>query len=558
MSETSSRIEHAGEIERLLEAMSRPGGVSLAFEEQTAPPVNVLLANVIAGERLILDVTAAAEIASVLSVERPFRLTGQAHGAMVMTEPLVAEPCNDIPGRLRFACPYPDRLEVWHRRSAFRAELGPGMTVTVALEVDGVEKILQGKLLNLSLGGSLVQIPLQDAAKLRAGYALSRLEATFPSGQRFATRGEIRHVRTDAHWQRALLGCEFRMLTPKFERLIWFLVKEIERESARKSEQDDDLDPSSLFQPATTSIQVPPARRPRAEYATPMARRLAKIADYLNGQMVRLEQGEPIDSLLLSRHSDKLLNLLEEDREALLFASVCLHRDPLPVQHGLGVAIRLADLAAARNLPRNLLKAIAATAMIHDLGKALLPDDLLDSTLFDEAQRQQLASHVPLIHERLQGCRWLDPQAVRRIVVEINERLDGSGYPYRLGGSELSALSRMAMVVDVIDAMSRSRPDRGGWAMEETYRHMLTRDDLFDSTWVQRYIRHFGLHPIGCLARFTSGAHGWIQRLDAKGAPRQIAVVSPKVQLLMDKEIASLGGIESLVRAPAPELLPQQ
>ncbi|WP_227370146.1 HD domain-containing phosphohydrolase [Halomonas sp. M20] len=560
MNEAPSRVEHAGEMEKLLDAMSHPGSVLLTFDEQMMTPANVLLADVIVGEQLIVDVTASPDVAGALSDQHAFRLTGQAHGAMVTTPPLIAEPLNDVPGRLRFGCAYPDRLDVWHRRNAFRAELDASMKVAVTIDIEGQKTPLAGRLSNLSLGGCLLEIPLSDATKLRSGQILSRLEAVFPNGENFAIRSEIRHVHTDSNWKRALIGCEFSMMTPKFERLIWFLVKEIERERARKSasSMDDSLSPSTLFQTGSRQTQAPPSRRPRAEYATPMARRLAKIADYLNGQMVQLQQGETIDSTLLSSHSDKLLSLLEENREALLFAIVCLHRDPLPVQHGLSVAIRLADLSGSRDIPRKLLKAVVATAMVHGLGKVLLPDSLLESSSFDQQQHEQLAAHVAMIRERLINCRWLEPQVVQSIIGEINERLDGSGYPRQLKGGDLSTLSRMAMVVDAIDAMSRPRPDRPVWSIEEIYRHLLNNDALYDSVWVQRYIRHFGLYPIGSLARFSTGVHGWIQRLDENGAPSQIAVISPTPQIYKGRDVASLGAIETLLKAPAPELLPQQ
>ncbi|HET8791077.1 MAG TPA: HD domain-containing phosphohydrolase, partial [Modicisalibacter sp.] len=499
MSETPTSVEHAGEIASLLEAMSRPGGVSLTFEEQTAPPVPVLLIDTIDDQQLILDVTAVSTIAGALTAERAFQLTGQADGAMVTTEALVATPLNDTPGRLRFACPYPRQLNVWHRRNDFRAELGSGMSVTVELDTDIPGEAIHAELLNLSLGGCLITMPLAKAVALRHGQSITRLEATFPNGQRFDTRGEVRHVQTDEAWQRALVGCKFVAPTPRFERLVWFLVQEIEREGARKaSPGEDDIRPASaLFQAVSVVSEEPSTRQAPPVYATSMARRLSKIADYLNAQLLQLQQGAPIDSALLSRNSDKLLSLLEEDREALLFASVCLHREPLLVQHCLAVAIRLADLARTSNAPRELLKALVATGLVHDLGKALLPDSLRDSLQFDAEQHQQLTAHVTLIQERLRTCRWLAPAVVKSVIEEANERIDGSGYPAGNGGDELSALSRMAAVVDVIDAMGRSRADRAAWSTEDIYRHLLTHGRTFDSQWVQRYIRHFGLHPIG-------------------------------------------------------------
>lgn len=559
MSETPTPVEHAGEIAALLEAMSQPGGVSLSFEEQAAPPVPVLLVEALGGQQLTLDVTAVSTIAGALTAERAFRLTGQANGAMVATEVLVATPLNDVPGRLRFACPYPQRLEVWHRRNDFRAELGPGMSVAVELDTDVPNEVVHGELLNLSLGGCLLKLPLARAVALRQGQALPRLEAIFPSGQRFVACGEVRHVQADEGWQRALVGCEFRAVTPRFERLIWYLVQEIEREGVRRAMPDADhaRPASALFQTAPAAGKSS-ARRAPAAYATPMARRLAKVADYLNAQLLELQQGAPIDSALLSRNSDLLLSLLEEDREALLFASVCLHREPHLVQHCLSVAIRLADLARARNAPRELLKALIAAGLVHDLGKALLPVALLESPGFDDAQRHQLAAHVALIQERLRACRWLSASVVGSVVGQANERLDGSGYPGGCGSDELPELSRMAAVVDAIDAMGRPRADREAWSCEAIYRHLLTHGRTFDSQWVQRYIRHFGLHPIGSLAHFSGGGRGWIQRLDQRGLPRQVALISPVAQVRIDADIAALGGIDSLTTAPSAELLPHQ
>lgn len=552
MSETPSIIEHSGEIAKLLEAMSQPGSVLLAFEEGEVYE-EVLLAEVGYHERLVLDVTALPEAVEQLMANCPFRLTGQAHGAMIVTEPFTASALNDIPGRLRFACAYPQRLNVWHRRNAFRAELSSGMAVGVEVETQAGE-VIHGELANLSLGGCLIQLPLNKAVELHQGQPLPRVEAIFPGGQRFTASGEVRHVRTGDDWKTALVGCEFREATARFEKLVWFIVQEIEREGARKATQNDSLKPSSLFQGKPAGLEEFAGRRPQADYATPMTRRLAGIAEYLNAQLAQLQQGGGIDSSLLSLHSDRLLDLLKEDREALLFASVCLYQEPKLIQHGLAVAIRLADMARARNAPREMLKAIVATAMVHDFGKALLPSSLWESPGFDNAKRECLATHVALLRGRLENCRWLAPQVVKSVIAEVNERLDGSGYPSGLHHIDLSFLSRMATVVDVADALSRPRSDRAAWPVSDIYRHLLTHGEAFDGEWVRYYIQHFGKVPIGSLARYANGQLAWIQRLDAEGEPRQVQLTTSASppdnhlgEVLCDKELTRLGRIESLV-----------
>ena len=72
----------------------------------------------------------------------------------------------------------------------------------------------------------------------------------------------------------------------------------------------------------------------------------------------------------------------------------------------------------------------------------------------------------------------------------------------------------MAAVVDAIDAMSRPRADREGMTAESTYRHLLQNQNLFDVDWIEAYIRHFGVIPIGSLIQFESGQLAWVTRLD--------------------------------------------
>ena len=124
------------------------------------------------------------------------------------------------------------------------------------------------------------------------------------------------------------VGFRFAGCTSEQERQIWYFVCEIEREAARyKKEVQEERQPSPLFEqpgkrtPDTEHI----GRRDIRRYATPMARRLVKVAAYLDAQLLMLQQGSDIDSRQLSVCADRLLMLHEEDREGLLFASaVCL------------------------------------------------------------------------------------------------------------------------------------------------------------------------------------------------------------------------------------------
>ncbi|PAU76596.1 HD domain-containing phosphohydrolase [Halomonas salipaludis] len=561
-------VDNTGEINALLDGLSEPGGASLAIGEPPGEPIPALLMAVEEGSSLLVDITAVREIANEIGGVKPLRLMGQARGAMLTTPPLVFQGWVEAPGRLQFRCDYPEQLWVMHRREVFRAELGPGMSVAATLGFDdGQERVeLAGQLSNLSLGGCLLEVPMSAAVHLRSGQHLEALTLRFPNRQQLTTSAFVRHIQADGE-QQVRLGCEFADVNAELERRLWYFVREIEREGARNGlEGNRDLSPSALFAADENTPASVPARNHGADYATPMARRLAKVAAYLDRQLLQLMEGQQVDAGLLSRHSDTLLGLLEEDREALLFASVCLVDDPLLIQHGIGVAVRLGDLAVAQGLPRDVCKALVASAMLHDLGKALLPSPLRHvlrrATALDDAQRSEMHQHVALLESRLDACRWLSPAIRSAVVSGINERLDGSGYPAGRRGEQLESLSRMAAVVDVADAMGRPRADRPARSPSEIYRHLLGQPGAFDREWVQRYIRRFGITPVGSLARFASGELGWVQRLDRHGALRQVQLTPRPVQpgselgeVLRDAQLARLGKPEALVVArPASQV----
>lgn len=283
------------------------------------------------------------------------------------------------------------------------------------------------------------------------------------------------------------------------------------------------------------------------DYVTPMARRLAQLAAWLSWQLRRLEEGAQVDSQQLERYSAFLLDLLAEDREALLFACHCLVDDEPLVQHVVAVAVRLADLMSEAALPAGSLKAIVGCALVHDLGKALLPASLREAGQLDEAQRSAFAGHVQLLRARLSECDWLPEALVVEVVEGIHRRLDD-------GGAPLGELARAAAVVDVVDAMSRARPDRPGYPISGIYRSLIGNQGQLDRRWCQRYVRRFGVIPIGSLVHFAEGALGWVQRLDRHGAVAQVQLSdrrSLKNPVLgaprVGRELAQLGRIDAIL-----------
>lgn len=517
-------VTNPAEMRSMLGIMAEPGGALLLLEKPGAEALPVLLMAQTQGESLLVDISTIREIAGELKRGAAFRLLVQRDGQMLRTSPLTVTESHEDEERMQCLCAYPEYLEQLHRRKSYRAQLRLGMEVEVHLREEAVSRETRGRLRNLSLDGCLVELPLDGAPVLATSALMTDLELHFPDRTRFAIRGQLRHDVTDMNRQAVLAGFEFPPLSSDQDRRLWFLVREIERETARMARERGHLLPSPLFiappEPEEATTTAEPAQ------ATPTARLLARLASYLDSLTLELRQGRGIDSVQLSRHADRLLSLLDGDREALLFAVACLRCESPQVHHCLAVAVRLVDLAGS--LPRDVRKALAASAMVHDLGKTLLPESLLGAAGLDESQRRELEAHVDTVLAGLEPCAWLSPAVRLAVVAGANERLDGSGYPRGRRGDELGELERLMAVVDAADALGRVRHDRPVWGLDAIYRYLIEHPHKFDTTWVKRYIRRYGLFPIGSLVRYGEGELAWVQRLDDQGRP-SLVELTPRV-----------------------------
>ena len=140
-------------------------------------------------------------------------------------------------------------------------------------------------------------------------------------------------------------------------------------------------------------------------------------------------------------------------------------RDRHTANHSTMVRRYSLMIARQMNLPERVVDHIGRAAMLHDIGKIGLPDDVLlkESPL---SQREwELVKRHPVISVRImRGMEFLDQEipAVRH----HHERHDGCGYPDRLAGSAIPMEARILSVADAFAAMISSRVFRSSMSVE--------------------------------------------------------------------------------------------
>lgn len=158
-----------------------------------------------------------------------------------------------------------------------------------------------------------------------------------------------------------------------------------------------------------------------------------------------------------------------------------------------GHSQRVSDLTIqlAKNLgvPEKNLPHIRRGALLHDIGKMAIPDDILQKAGPLTDQEWEIIKKHPLYaKEMLQPILYL--KKALDIPLFHHERWDGKGYPKGLKGEHIPLPARIFAVVDVWDALTSDRPYRSAWSKQKALTHIKEQSGKhFDPDVVETFIQ---------------------------------------------------------------------
>jgi len=140
-------------------------------------------------------------------------------------------------------------------------------------------------------------------------------------------------------------------------------------------------------------------------------------------------------------------------------------KDPYTQFHEKNVANLSLEIGKAMGLDESTLESIRVSAMVHDIGKIIVPTEILSKPgILSDIEFEMIKRHPETAYEILHKVDL--PWPVAEIVYQHHERLDGSGYPRHLKDGEILLEAKIIMVADVFEAMSSHRPYRAALGFE--------------------------------------------------------------------------------------------
>jgi len=222
------------------------------------------------------------------------------------------------------------------------------------------------------------------------------------------------------------------------------------------------------------------------------------------------------------------------NKDSLLWFTLIKNRDLYTSEHCLNVAIL--SIAFGRHLGHSeqTLKTVGLCGLLHDVGKINIPLEILNKVGTFTPEEFDIMKQHPVF-----GRDYLVKQG--NMIAEVidtaychHEKIDGSGYPEGLTGSQIPYYAKLVAITDAYDAITSDR----------VYQHVRTTlqaqkilyeaaGSHFDKELVKAFIQWLGIYPPGSIVEMSNGEAGIVLSVNPK------IKLKPRVLLMVDEEKCS-------------------
>lgn len=239
---------------------------------------------------------------------------------------------------------------------------------------------------------------------------------------------------------------------------------------------------------------------------------IATIKDILN----QLTAGKGLNYDNVLQLADKIYGGIDLSANLINCINELKDIDEYTYTHSINTAFYVMLIAKWLNFREKDIKKAILCGLLHDVGKSLIPTEILNKNGPLTANEYNLIKqHTTYGYELLEAIDELDEE-IKLVALQHHERVDGSGYPFKVQANKTEIYSRMVAVADVFDAMTSDRIYKKRVPPFDVFRMFLAEGiGLFDTIILHKFINN--------IAPFYTGM--WVELNNGQVA--QIAYIPP-------------------------------
>ncbi len=272
------------------------------------------------------------------------------------------------------------------------------------------------------------------------------------------------------------------------------------------------------------------------------SRIVAKGKEAVVSMFQEARMGKAIEAEAAAPLVEEISNSVLRNPGALISLARLKTADDYTFMHSVAVCALMIALARQLGLDEQQTREAGMAGLLHDLGKAMIPLEVLNKPgKLTDAEFDLVKTHPDEGYKMLLTGSGIS-EMTKDVCLHHHEKVDGSGYPKGLNGETMSLFAKMGAVCDVYDAVTSNRPYKAGWDPAESIKRMAEWKGHFDPKVFQAFVKSLGIYPIGSLVRLESGKLGVVieQGEQSLLKPKIKVFFSTKSQAYIRPEIIDL------------------
>ncbi|MBP1755047.1 MAG: hypothetical protein H6Q59_1445 [Firmicutes bacterium] len=229
--------------------------------------------------------------------------------------------------------------------------------------------------------------------------------------------------------------------------------------------------------------------------------------------------------------ADEIILDIMNEPEVIYNLSSIRDKSDLTYSHSLNVCALSVILAFRLKLPKSKIREIAIGCLLHDIGFTYISPEYykLNLDTCSEKEKREIKKHIIYGYTAIEKMGWLSATA-KDIIISHHERINGSGYPFRLKEERIKIGSRIAAVCDEFDSRVYGNFITK-MKVHDAIDYIVSQAGvLFDFSVVKAFVDSVAAYPTGMLVRTNEGEVGIVLRQNPQCPTR------PVIRIVEDHE----------------------
>ncbi len=257
----------------------------------------------------------------------------------------------------------------------------------------------------------------------------------------------------------------------------------------------------------------------------------AEYLDYINSVYTRFATHKELQYKPLYEAVKELCIFINQNRRHILRINpeVESENKDFLIYHSMKSTVIAIVIGIQLKIPLSKLTEIGVACILHEIGMVKLPPQYyMTNRILTPLEKKTIFTHPVLSYDIIKGYDF--PLSISLAALEHHEKEDGSGYPRKLAGINISLYAKIISVACSFEAITAPRQHRSAQSSHEAMVELLKNTGKqYDETVIKALLYSMSLYPVGSYVYLSDGKIGLVADTNPED-PK-----NPIVQLLNEK-----------------------